>query len=69
MSNALVDVRFTLDVPEEKVLEICKAAGIEGVESDDGWRAMCEAVEQWAEEAWPHRLDWITSTPDVGCER
>lgn len=65
VGNALATVSFTLDIPPEKVAEICEAAGITETESQGGYEAACQAVQEWADEAWPHRLDWITSTPEV----
>lgn len=63
MGNALARIQFTLDIPEEKVAEILKARGVGDDDSD--YEAACLAVQDWADEEWPHRLDWITSTPDV----
>lgn len=70
MGNALARIQLTLDIPEEKVAEILKARGItlDAYEDQASYEAACLAVQAWADEEWPHRLDWITSTPDVTVE-
>lgn len=68
--NALAEVRFTLDIPEEKVSAILRERGItiDAYEDQASYEAACLAVQDWADEAWPHKLDWITSTPEVTVE-
>lgn len=60
-------VSFTLAIPHKKVTEILEAAGIPTrFNNDEGlYERACDAVQNWVEEEWPRRLDWITSTPDV----
>jgi ATP-dependent protease HslVU (ClpYQ) peptidase subunit len=62
--NALVSVRFTVDVPEP-VLE--RLVGRADDESDEWYRAACEAAEEWVRDDLLRALEHA-GEPDVDCD-
>lgn len=61
MSNVLVDVRFVVDVPAEKVE---KLVGRADDESQDFYEAACIAAGEWVRDNLSDALD-LAGEPDV----
>lgn len=67
MTNAIVDVRFFLDLPESKLVELVKDIPPD----DETWfEAACNAAEQYVADNLSDCLDrYATNEPDIECER
>lgn len=65
IKNALVDVKFTLDVPEERIQAICKNHGLDP-NNDDHYEQICNTVHEWALDNWTEYLNLINGgEPDI----
>lgn len=65
MKNALAHIRFTLDIPEERIKAICKNHGLDP-DNEDDYEAICDAVHEWALDNWPDHLELMTGVePDI----
>jgi hypothetical protein len=62
MSNALVDLRFTLDIPEDKVEKI---AGRPDDGSQEWHEHAWQAVEDWVQDNAPDAMEFVSDEPDV----
>jgi hypothetical protein len=64
MSNALLHMRFTLDIPEEK-LEALVGRPDDG--SDDWFAESAAKAEEWARDDIRGALDYASDEPEVEC--
>ena len=60
IKNALIDVRFTLDIPESHVERIAKNNELDP-KNDEHYERICNALHEWALDNWTTYLDWITN--------
>lgn len=65
--NALADVHFKLDIPEDKLAELVGRPD----DDSDGWRQeACEAAEEWIRNYTPEALEkYSDGLAEVECER
>jgi hypothetical protein len=65
MTNVLVQVRFTVDVQEERIASL---VGRPDDDSDAYYEQACAKASEWVAENLPVALDMVRDEPDVEAE-